>query len=336
MPKQKKTIIEDFSTELPAEFELSDTEPDTDEIGEVEEEVEMNLTDESKHPTYEKEHHEVIQLYLTEIGFLPLLSHEEEIQLAIRARQGDLKAHNHIIETNLRLVVKIAKHYLGRGVLFLDLIEEGNLGLMHAVDKFNPDLGFRFSTYATRWIRQAIELALMNQKRLIHLPMHKAKTLNVYLRAARQLAQAMDHEPSCEEVASKIDKPIEEIKAILQIDKEPTSLDAPTRQYSDKSLADSLPDETNIDPESLLEIADMEDHLKTWLHKLKPREQEILERRFGLHPYERQGLEEVGQAVGLTRERVRQIQMEAIKKLQVFAFLEMAEFSNKTHTEGQE
>ncbi len=255
------------------------------------------------------------QIYLSEIGFVPLMSPEEEFQVAQAVLSGDEAARMHMIESNLRLVVKIARHYLGRGLLFLDLIEEGNLGLMHAVEKFDPNLGFRFSTYATWWIRQSIERAIMNQRRTIRLPIHKIKELNTYLRAARQLTQTLDHEPSCEEIAAEVDKPLEDIRYMLELSKDTTSIDVPLAKDTEKSLAETLVDEHNIDPEELLEDEDMEEHVHIWFEQLQPKQQEILARRFGLYGYEKATLEEVGKAVGLTRERVRQIQIEAIKRL---------------------
>ena len=313
---------------------ISDAESDESEAFEISaapHQLELNLPHESEHPLNHPIHREIqqtaTQLYLSEIGFFSLLSHEEEIRLTKLAHAGDTKAHNLMIESNLRLVVKIAKHYLGKGILFLDLIEEGNLGLIHAVDKFNPDLGFRFSTYATWWVRQAIELSLMNQKRTIKLPIKKAKTLNLYLNAARQLAQVLNHEPTCEEIAAKIDKPIEEIKRLLEFAKEPVSLDA-LINGSTQSLIEVLADETTIDPEVLAEMVQMDKHLEAWLNTLTPKEQEVLARRFGLRGYDIQGLEEVGKAVNLTRERIRQIQADAIKKLHKIATLEN---SDTTH-----
>lgn len=267
-------------------------------------------------------YHDATQLYLMEIGFFPLLTKDEELELSRRMRSGEAAAHTRMIESNLRLVVKIAKHYLGRGLLFLDLIEEGNLGLMHAVSKYNPELGFRFSTYATWWIRQAIERAIMNQKRMIRLPIHKVKALNAYLRAASQLAQKLDHTPTCEEIAQQVDKPLEEIYALLACNHDMTSLDAPIAKDSTKSLLDNIADEVNIDPEVLLEAADLENYLDIWFHKLKPREQEVLARRFGLYGYEKEGLDKVGVALGLTRERIRQIQLEAVKKLRAIVAAE--------------
>jgi RNA polymerase nonessential primary-like sigma factor len=320
-----------------AELDLSEMEPNIldireaeEEIEEIEEEVENELPEESEHhAVYDPIYHDATQLYLTEIGFFPLLTPEEELKVSRLARSGDAIAHRRMIESNLRLVVKVAKHYLGRGILFLDLIEEGNLGLMHAVGKYNPELGFRFSTYATWWVRQAIERAIMNQRRMIRLPVHKAKALNAYLRVARQLAQVLDHEPTCEEIAAKIDKPLEEIRSTLELSCDTTSLDTPVSKDSLKTLIDNLPDEANVDPESLLEAADLEQHLDVWFHQLKPRQQEILARRFGLYGYEKQGLEDVGRAVGLTRERVRQIQIEAIEKLHAIVTMETMDVEEK-------
>lgn len=323
MPKKKSETAIKLDPSF-SELEMSEISETADLIDLEEDSFESDLPDNVEHlPSYDKTQRDATQLYLLEIGFFPLLTHKEELRLARLILKGDGPAHKRMIESNLRLVVKVAKHYLGRGMLFLDLIEEGNMGLMHAVDKFDPELGFRFSTYATWWIRQAIEHALMNQRRIIRLPIHKAKALNVYLRAARHLAQTLDHEPTCEEIAAKLDKPLEEIRSILELNKETASLDAPLARDTLRSLGDNLPDEANIDPEKLLEIADLAEHLDVWFHKLKPREQEILARRFGLYGYDKEGLEEVGKAVGLTRERVRQIQMEAIKRLHVIMTAEV-------------
>jgi len=321
--KRKTPITSDNATmDMAMELEPDEIELELDAEEDEEGPVEIDLPDVPEHIVYGTEYHDATQLYLMEIGFFPLLTSEEELRVSRLARAGNTAAHKRMIESNLRLVVKVAKHYLGRGLLFLDLIEEGNLGLMHAVDKYNPELGFRFSTYATWWIRQSIERAIMNQKRMIRLPIHKAKALNAYLRVARQLAQVLDHEPTCEEIAAKIDRPLEEVQSLLELSRDTTSLDAPIAKDNAKSLVDNLPDEANIDPESLLEIADLEQHLDVWFHQLKPRQQEVLARRFGLYGHEKEGLEEVGRAVGLTRERVRQIQIEAIKKLHTIVTLE--------------
>src|SRR6056297_2162503 len=255
------------------------------------------------------------RLYLSEIGFSPLLTAEEEVYFARRARRGDEAARKRMIESNLRLVVKIARRYLNRGLPLLDVIEEGNLGLMHAVKKFDPERGFRFSTYATWWIRQTIERALMNQTLTIRLPIHVVKEINVYLRAARTLAQHLDREPSPEDVAEMLDKPIGEVKRMLGLNERVTSVDVPRTPDTDKSLLDSIPDEQNTDPSVLLQDRDVQAHIELWLSKLNDKQRAVVERRFGLYGREIATLEEVGNELGVTRERVRQIQIEALRRL---------------------
>jgi RNA polymerase nonessential primary-like sigma factor len=255
------------------------------------------------------------QIYLKELGFQSLLTAKDEIRLAKRIQKGDEDARKEMIECNLRLVVKIARHYLNRGLAFLDLIEEGNLGLMTAVGKFDPDRGFRFSTYATWWIRQTIERAIMNQSRTVRLPIHIIKELNIYLRAAKRLTQELDHEASPEEIAELIDKPIGDIRRIMNLAPDSTSIDAPLSHDGRKSLAEILPDENNLDPAKLIQASDLEDRLEEWLEKLDDRHREVIMRRYGLCGYKTGTLEQVGLAVGLTRERVRQIQQEALQKL---------------------
>lgn len=255
------------------------------------------------------------RLYLGEIGFSPLLSAEEEVYFSRRAQRGDGSARARMIESNLRLVVKIARRYMNRGLALLDLIEEGNLGLIRAVEKFDPERGFRFSTYATWWIRQTIERALMNQTRTIRLPIHVVKEINVYLRAARRLAQSLDREPSPEDVAQMLDKPIEDVERMLGLNERVTSVDVPRAPDTDKSLLDSIPDEKNTDPSVLLQDSDVQEHIGLWLSKLNDKQRAVVERRFGLHGREIATLEEVGNELGVTRERVRQIQIEALKRL---------------------
>lgn len=255
------------------------------------------------------------RIYLSEIGFSPLLTAEEEVYFARKALKGEEEARKRMIESNLRLVVKIARRYMNRGLALLDLIEEGNLGLIRAVEKFDPEKGFRFSTYATWWIRQTIERALMNQTRTVRLPIHVVKEINIYLRAARKLAQTLDREPNPEDVAEMLDIPIEDVKRMLGLNERVASMDNPTGYDSDKSLLDTIPDEQNIDPSLLLQNADVRRHIDIWLSQLSEKQCAVVERRFGLHGREVATLEEIGNELGVTRERVRQIQLEAIKRL---------------------
>jgi len=255
------------------------------------------------------------RLYLSEIGFSPLLTAEEEVHFARRALRGDEEARKRMIESNLRLVVKIARRYMNRGLALLDLIEEGNLGLMRAVEKFDPERGFRFSTYATWWIRQTIERALMNQTRTVRLPIHVVKEINIYLRAARKLAQTLDREPSPEDVAQMLDRPLDEVKRMLGLNERVASVDVPSGHDSEKSLLDTIPDEHNLDPSLLLQNSDVQRHIDIWLSQLSEKQRAVVERRFGLYGQEVATLEQIGNELGVTRERVRQIQLEAIKRL---------------------
>ena len=208
------------------------------------------------------------QLYLNEIGFSPLLSAEEEVHFARLARKGDEKGRKRMIESNLRLVVKISRRYINRGLTLLDLIEEGNLGLIRAVEKFDPERGFRFSTYATWWIRQTIERAIMNQTRTIRLPIHVVKELNMYLRAARELAQKLDHEPSAEEIAALLEKPVEDVKRMLKLNERISSLDTPLGPMSDKTLLDTIADDRIDDPAEELQNQDIQFNLDCWIEEL--------------------------------------------------------------------
>ncbi|MNF48094.1 RNA polymerase, sigma 38 subunit, RpoS [Pseudomonas linyingensis] len=255
------------------------------------------------------------QLYLNEIGFSPLLSPEEEVHFARMARRGEAAGRKRMIESNLRLVVKIARRYVNRGLTLLDLIEEGNLGLIRAVEKFDPERGFRFSTYATWWIRQTIERAIMNQTRTIRLPIHVVKELNVYLRAARELTQKLDHEPTAEEIATLLDKPVAEVKRMLGLNERVSSVDVALGPDSDKTLLDTLTDDHPTDPCELLQDEDLGQSIDQWLSELTEKQREVVIRRFGLRGHESSTLEEVGREIGLTRERVRQIQVEALKRL---------------------
>lgn len=255
------------------------------------------------------------RMYLGEIGFSPLLTAQEEVYFARLVIKGDLAARNRMVESNLRLVVKIARRYMNRGLSLLDLIEEGNLGLIHAVEKFDPERGFRFSTYATWWIRQTIERALMNQTRTIRLPIHIIKEINGYLRTARQLAQTLDHEPSAEEIAEAMGKSVAEVKHMLQLNERVASVDMPIGRDEDRSLLDAIPDDNNADPLQLLQDADLHEKLSNWLEQLNDKQRTVVKRRFGIGGVEKATLEQIGSEIGVTRERVRQIQIDALRRL---------------------
>ncbi|MGX9461917.1 RNA polymerase sigma factor RpoS [Shewanella sp. A14] len=255
------------------------------------------------------------QLYLGEIGFSPLLTAEEEVFFSRKALKGCEKSRNRMIESNLRLVVKISRRYNNRGLALLDLIEEGNLGLIRAVEKFDPERGFRFSTYATWWIRQTIERAIMNQTRTIRLPIHVVKELNVYLRTARQLAQKLDHEPTAEEIAEKLDVSTGDVSRMLKLNERITSVDSPLGGDNEKALLDVIAADDSVGPDHRVQNEDLSNSIVGWLNELNTKQREVLARRFGLLGYEPSTLENVGAEIGLTRERVRQIQVEALKRL---------------------
>ncbi len=267
----------------------------------------------SRHPT--GDHHDATRLYLNEIGVSPLLTAEEEVYFSRRAKRGDEPARRRMIESNLRLVVKIARRYLNRGLPLLDLVEEGNLGLIHAVEKFDPERGFRFSTYATWWIRQAIERAIMNQTRTIRLPIHVIKEMNVYLRAARRLTHERDRKPTMEEIARTLHRSIADVERVLELNETLSSVSLPAGRDGDRSPLDSIPDDDSADPARQVQFSDVQDVIEKWLTRLNEKQRAVVERRFGLHGYKRETLEQVGTEIGVTRERVRQIQMDALSRL---------------------
>ena len=255
------------------------------------------------------------QLYLNEIGQNALLTATEERALAFKVQAGDFPARQKMIEHNLRLVVNIAKHYINRGIPLLDLIEEGNLGLIHALEKFEPERGFRFSTYATWWIRQNVERAIMNQSRTIRLPVHIIKELNVYLRAKRHLEARCEAEPTAEDVASLLGKDVEEVRRVLNLNERMASLDAPLDIDPSLSLGESIADDQCIAPEELLQRDEVIGRVREWMEQLNDKQRWVIERRFGLNDHDIYTLEELATTMKLTRERVRQIQLEALAAL---------------------
>lgn len=255
------------------------------------------------------------QMYLDAIGLPPLLTAEQEVSYARSIMQGDAAARSRMIESNLRLVVSIAKRYQNRGLTLLDLIEEGNLGLIRAVEKFDPERGFRFSTYATWWIRQAVERGIMNCARVVRLPVHVSKELNSYLRAVRQLTQQVGHTPSIEQIALYLRQPVAYVQQMHELNEHALSLDAANSDDSEMNLLDMLVDENNVDPSDFVQREDLEVSVAQWVAALNPRYREVVLRRFGLQGYDCQTLQEIGDAMGLTRERVRQIQVDALARL---------------------
>ena len=255
------------------------------------------------------------RLYLAEIGFSPLLTAEEEVYFARRARKGDEAARKRMIESNLRLVVKISRRYMNRGLPLLDLIEEGNLGLIHAVKKFDPEKGFRFSTYATWWIRQSIERALMNQTRTIRLPIHVLKEINVYLRTARSLSQQLQRDPTAEEIAAELEREPEDVHRALGLNDRQVASGTVLGRDGEKNVLDLLPGADELEPPALAQVDHVHQVLEHWLERLSDKQRAVVERRFGLHGHERTTLEQVGEEIGVTRERVRQIQLDALARL---------------------
>ena len=288
--------------------------PDIESLDEIEEvtEEEINDTD-SLMDSFSTD--DPVRMYLKEIGKVPLLTPDEEIALAKRMSEGDEEAKRRMTEANLRLVVSIAKRYVGRGMLFLDLIQEGNLGLIKAVEKFDHTKGYKFSTYATWWIRQAITRAIADQARTIRIPVHMVETINKTIRVSRQLLQELGHDPSAEEIAAEMNMPVEKVRDILKIAQEPVSLETPIGEEEDSHLGDFIPDEDASEPSEAASFSLLREQLEEVLDTLAPREKKVLELRFGIVDGRTRTLEEVGKEFNVTRERIRQIEAKALRKL---------------------
>ena len=311
--------LENFSIDTLESDEASFLPPD-DIAPEIEElqEIETLAEDELIDPETLVDNFSVddpVRMYLKEIGKVNLLSTEAEIELAMLMAQGDKDAKRKMAEANLRLVVSIAKRYVGRGMLFLDLIQEGNLGLIKAVEKFDYTKGYKFSTYATWWIRQAITRAIADQARTIRIPVHMVETINKVMRISRQLLQELGHDPSPEEIAADMGMPVEKVREILKIAQEPVSLETPIGEEEDSHLGDFIPDEDASEPAEAASFTLLKEQLAEVLSTLTPREEKVLRLRFGIEDGRTRTLEEVGKEFNVTRERIRQIEAKALRKL---------------------
>lgn len=287
--------------------------PEIEELNEIEEVTEEEMAEVKVDDSYSTD--DPVRMFLKEIGKVPLLTAEEEVELAIRMSQGDEEAKRRMTEANLRLVVSIAKRYVGRGMLFLDLIQEGNLGLIKAVEKFDYTKGYKFSTYATWWIRQAITRAIADQARTIRIPVHMVETINKVIRVSRQLLQELGHDPSAEEIAAEMGMPVDKVREILKIAQEPVSLETPIGEEEDSHLGDFIPDEDASEPSEAASFSLLKEQLMEVLDTLTPREKKVLELRFGIVDGRTRTLEEVGKEFNVTRERIRQIEAKALRKL---------------------
>ncbi len=304
------TIDSDDSAFLP----VDDIAPDIEELQEIENLNEDELIDpESLVDNFSVD--DPVRMYLKEIGKVNLLTPEEEVELAMKMAEGDKEAKKRMAEANLRLVVSIAKRYVGRGMLFLDLIQEGNLGLIKAVEKFDYSKGYKFSTYATWWIRQAITRAIADQARTIRIPVHMVETINKVMRISRQLLQELGHDPTPEEIAEDMGMPVEKVREILKIAQEPVSLETPIGEEEDSHLGDFIPDEDASEPAEAASFTLLKEQLSEVLGTLTPREEKVLRLRFGIEDGRTRTLEEVGKEFNVTRERIRQIEAKALRKL---------------------
>ena len=311
------TIEEDDFDELellPPLLDEDDLLPAVDELEVIEEVTEEEFADtEATVDAFATD--DPVRMYLKEIGKVNLLTQDEEVELAKRMSEGDEAAKQRMIEANLRLVVSIAKRYVGRGMLFLDLIQEGNMGLLKAVEKFDYTKGYKFSTYATWWIRQAITRAIADQARTIRIPVHMVETINKVIRVSRQLLQELGHDPSAEEISFEMNMPVDKVREILKIAQEPVSLETPIGEEEDSHLGDFIPDEEASEPSEAASFTLLKEQLTSVLATLTPREEKVLRLRFGLEDGRTRTLEEVGKEFNVTRERIRQIEAKALRKL---------------------
>lgn len=327
--------LEDMGVEFPDDLDFMDQDEDLDEeddedlddldeiddiddVEDEEEDDETQLAEKKKKVKKAREYtanDDPVRTYLKEIGSIPLLTAEEEVELAKQMAEGSERAKQKMAEANLRLVVSIAKRYVGRGMLFLDLIQEGNLGLIKAVEKFDYTKGYKFSTYATWWIRQAITRAIADQARTIRIPVHMVETINKVIRVSRQLLQELGHDPSAEEIADEMGMPVEKVREILKIAQEPVSLETPIGEEEDSHLGDFIPDENAEEPAEAASFSMLKEQISDVLDTITPREKKVIELRFGMIDGKSRTLEEVGKEFGVTRERIRQIEAKAIRKL---------------------
>ena len=294
-----------------ANIEIKGNDEEDDEIEDIDLEKDVEALTMSK----DVKINDPVRMYLKEIGRINLLGSNEEFEYSLRAKEGDEFAKAKLAESNLRLVVSIAKRYVGRGMQFLDLIQEGNIGLMKAVDKFDPDKGFKFSTYATWWIRQAITRSIADQARTIRVPVHMVETINKLARVQRQLTQELNREPSDEEIAKKLGITVEKVREVYKISQDPVSLETPIGEEEDSHLGDFIPDAHTLGPEEYATVEMLKEELAEVLGTLTEREEKVLRLRFGLDDGTPRTLEEVGTMFGVTRERIRQIETKALRKL---------------------
>ena len=313
LEKKEEKVSVDFSADDDLTLDMESIDDDVvDKIGK-EEDIEMDKLDLSLPKGISID--DPVRMYLKEIGKIPLLKPHEEVELAKRMMEGDEIAKQRLVEANLRLVVSIAKRYVGRGMLFLDLIQEGNLGLIKAVEKFDYERGFKFSTYATWWIRQAITRAIADQARTIRIPVHMVETINKLIRVSRQLLQELGRDPKPEEIAKEMDMSEEKVREIMKIAQDPVSLETPIGEEEDSHLGDFIPDEDALAPAEAAAYSLLKDQIEEVLESLNEREQKVLKLRFGLEDGRARTLEEVGKEFDVTRERIRQIEAKALRKL---------------------